>query len=327
VAEEARMSRPDEGLIHQWLDGECTPEESARLEQLVATDPDWAAAVAEARGLIAASSRIVGALDAVPRAMPTGSVAAPPSQDALAAKRHAPRRRLPAWAGMAAAVVLVAGTAYVLRERSMAPFETPAASLPAATPATPVTPVTTATTERDAGGSAVAVVTRDPRSIQPPTTVPALEPAPAADRVRAEAIRGAEAGVAAASGERVQVPTAALASAPPPAPSPATSPASSSAPLAPVKTTLARRAEPERILDSPNSISIVTATRVLAGCWRVSAPPELAGTLVNPAIRRASGDTLVLVTLRGEVHVTRNGDRLQGGLEALSVPCEPELPR
>ena len=75
------MSRPDEGLIHQWLDGECTPEESARLEQLVATDPEWAAAVAEARGLIAASSRIVQSLDAVPRAIDASNDPLPPPLD------------------------------------------------------------------------------------------------------------------------------------------------------------------------------------------------------------------------------------------------------
>lgn len=111
------MSRPDEGPIHQWLDGECTREESARIEALVASDPAWAAAVAEARGLIAASSRIVGALDAVPRATPS---AAP---SAASAPRQR-RRAVPSWAGLAAGLVLVAGTAYVLREKSTEPFAT-----------------------------------------------------------------------------------------------------------------------------------------------------------------------------------------------------------
>lgn len=60
------MSRPDEGMIHAWLDGELDAGESKRIEQLVATDPEWAAAAAEARGLVAASSRILGALDSVP---------------------------------------------------------------------------------------------------------------------------------------------------------------------------------------------------------------------------------------------------------------------
>ncbi|HVZ48875.1 MAG TPA: zf-HC2 domain-containing protein, partial [Gemmatimonadaceae bacterium] len=60
------MSHPDEGLIHAWLDGELDAAEAARVEALVRDDPGWAAAAAEARGLIAASGRIVGALDDVP---------------------------------------------------------------------------------------------------------------------------------------------------------------------------------------------------------------------------------------------------------------------
>jgi len=40
------MSRPDEGMIHAWLDGELTAEEGAELERRVASDPEWAAAVA-----------------------------------------------------------------------------------------------------------------------------------------------------------------------------------------------------------------------------------------------------------------------------------------
>ena len=59
------MSRPDEGLLHAWLDGELEAEEAARVERLVAEDAEWSAAAAEARGLIAASSRILGKLDVV----------------------------------------------------------------------------------------------------------------------------------------------------------------------------------------------------------------------------------------------------------------------
>jgi hypothetical protein len=57
------MSHVDEGLIHAWLDGELTGEEAARVERLIATDPMWAAVAAEARGLLAGASRILGALD------------------------------------------------------------------------------------------------------------------------------------------------------------------------------------------------------------------------------------------------------------------------
>ena len=60
------MSHPDEGTIHAWLDGALSPEESTAFETRLASDPVLQASVAEARGLIAASSRILGALDAVP---------------------------------------------------------------------------------------------------------------------------------------------------------------------------------------------------------------------------------------------------------------------
>ena len=60
------MPHPEEGLIHAWLDGELDTADSARVSELVARDREWASAAAEARGLIAASSRLAGALDRVP---------------------------------------------------------------------------------------------------------------------------------------------------------------------------------------------------------------------------------------------------------------------
>lgn len=60
------MQHPDQGTIHAWLDGALQQEEGAALEAHVASCAECQAAVAEARGLIAASSRIVSALDIVP---------------------------------------------------------------------------------------------------------------------------------------------------------------------------------------------------------------------------------------------------------------------
>jgi Putative zinc-finger len=60
------MQHLDEGTIHAWLDGALSAEDSARTEAHVATCATCAEAVAEARGLIAASSRILTALDNVP---------------------------------------------------------------------------------------------------------------------------------------------------------------------------------------------------------------------------------------------------------------------
>jgi hypothetical protein len=57
---------PEEGLIHEWLDGQLDDVAAARLEALVHTSPTFAAQVAEARGLLAASTRILQALDDVP---------------------------------------------------------------------------------------------------------------------------------------------------------------------------------------------------------------------------------------------------------------------
>ena len=60
------MQHPDEGMIHTWLDGELPAEEAAALETHAATCEQCKAAIAEARGFIAASSRIIGTLDNVP---------------------------------------------------------------------------------------------------------------------------------------------------------------------------------------------------------------------------------------------------------------------
>jgi hypothetical protein len=61
------MQHIDEGTIHSWLDGALSAEEAARVQAHVAECPQCAAAFAEARGFIAASSRILTALDHVPR--------------------------------------------------------------------------------------------------------------------------------------------------------------------------------------------------------------------------------------------------------------------
>src|ERR1700682_2443698 len=64
---EKKMQHLDEGTIHSWLDGALSADETALVEAHVAECPQCATAVAEARGFIAASSRILTALDHVPR--------------------------------------------------------------------------------------------------------------------------------------------------------------------------------------------------------------------------------------------------------------------
>jgi hypothetical protein len=73
------MQHPDEGTIHAWLDGALRPDEAARVEAHVAECAECAARVAEARGFVAASSRILSALDNVPR----GVVPSAPSRPIL----------------------------------------------------------------------------------------------------------------------------------------------------------------------------------------------------------------------------------------------------
>jgi hypothetical protein len=76
---------------------------------MTATDPEWAEAVAEARGLVAASSRVLSALDHVPA-------------DVIP-KRESARapRRLPWWAKAAAAVVIMTGGTVLVMQRAFMP--------------------------------------------------------------------------------------------------------------------------------------------------------------------------------------------------------------
>ncbi len=113
------MPAPDEGLIHAWLDGQLPPDEATRVEQLVATDAEWAAAAAEARGVIAASSRILSALDRVPSGVVPQRTVAPVA------------RRLPWWTKMAAAVVLVVGGSTLVMRRAPEPPPVTPLAMPA----------------------------------------------------------------------------------------------------------------------------------------------------------------------------------------------------
>jgi hypothetical protein len=304
VAKEARMSRPDEGMIHQWLDGECTPEESAEIERLIATDAAWAAAVAEARGLIAASSRIVGALDAVPRAMPAGSRAAPVVTPSVRPTR------VPSWMKVAAAVVVVAGTAYALRDRATEPFR----------PA--VTAVDGAVAPQPTMAAPMEVPTIGPantadRTVSPASPVPAAPAAvPLATPIaQAEATGAAGAGV---SEKSTAQPTT------PPAPPPRALDIARADEVAASRRARVAADAPRGAIARAQEMAPAAAPAfapTLEGCWRVSAPPELLGVLNAPVIRRESGDTLVIVTARGDVTVVRAGDELRGGLQAKRESC------
>ncbi len=57
---------PDEGSIHAWIDGEIDAPEAALLDEHVRGCAECATRVAEARGLAAGASRVVGQLDMAP---------------------------------------------------------------------------------------------------------------------------------------------------------------------------------------------------------------------------------------------------------------------
>ena len=130
----------DEGTIHAWLDGALSPDESARVEAHVNSCPECAALVAEARGLMAASSRILSSLDAVPAGVLPGSERITDQLAVLRARRAATNRRW--WQDRrvlaAASVVLVAGISSVVWRSSGVTStvpEVPPAVVDAVTPA------------------------------------------------------------------------------------------------------------------------------------------------------------------------------------------------
>ena len=60
------MEHTNEAQVHAWLDGELSLDEGAQFEAHITRCADCSALVAEARGLVAASSRILSKLDDVP---------------------------------------------------------------------------------------------------------------------------------------------------------------------------------------------------------------------------------------------------------------------
>ncbi|MEA2705580.1 MAG: hypothetical protein QOH22_368 [Gemmatimonadaceae bacterium] len=109
------MQHLDEGTIHSWLDGALSAEEAARVEVHVAQCPQCAAAVAEARGFIAASSRILTALDHVPR----GVVPAPSPVQWY---------NRSAWRAAAAVLVVAVGSLVVVRNGERSSVAEPAST-------------------------------------------------------------------------------------------------------------------------------------------------------------------------------------------------------
>ncbi len=126
------MQHLDEGTIHSWLDGALSADEAERVEAHVKECPQCASAVAEARGFIAASSRILTALDHAPRGVVP--VAAPK-------RRIAPL----VWRVAATVLVVAAGTLVVVNNRGGKSSQTSSALADRAITSTQPTAATTAT--------------------------------------------------------------------------------------------------------------------------------------------------------------------------------------
>ncbi|HET9634921.1 MAG TPA: zf-HC2 domain-containing protein [Gemmatimonadaceae bacterium] len=114
------MQHLDEGTIHAWLDGALTPDEAAQADAHVKDCPQCQAAVAEARGFIAASSRILTALDDAPRGVIPVA---------------APRRRVQPWIWRVAATALVVATGTLLLVKQRGGERTIASRAESAAPA------------------------------------------------------------------------------------------------------------------------------------------------------------------------------------------------
>jgi len=128
------MQHLDEGTIHAWLDGALSPEEAAKVDVHASECAQCAALVAEARGLIAASTRILNSLDDVP----SGVIPSAPS-DVASVPQIVKQRR---WYDRtdfraAAAILFVAGASLVIAKTQRKPtagFETAIATVGAAPP-------------------------------------------------------------------------------------------------------------------------------------------------------------------------------------------------
>ena len=108
---DAQSEHPDEGTIHAWLDGALDDAQARALAAHVASCRTCSERVAEARGLIAGASRIVGALDDVPTtgSAPWGQVTAGAPATSRAASAWRWLRVTPARAAIAATILVAIG--------------------------------------------------------------------------------------------------------------------------------------------------------------------------------------------------------------------------
>ena len=108
------MQHLDEGTIHAWLDGELSPLEAEQAARHAGECATCAAAVAEARGIIAGSARIVSALDDVPGGVIPGRT----TQRTSGSSMWSRLRLTPGRAALAATILLAVSTMLTVRSPS-----------------------------------------------------------------------------------------------------------------------------------------------------------------------------------------------------------------
>ena len=199
---------PDEGTLHAYIDGELPGAEAKALEAHVATCASCSAALAEARGLVAATSQVITALDAAPAVTRSSAAVIGRAGTAPAGRVSRPLIFRMPYARAAALLLLIGGSAFVAdrsgmfdggarpravsmeaevvqsSESAIAPAPEAAASAPAASaPASPApTSLSTA-----AVGSASGVVARKEAAPRVAANRAAQDGARAVDNARAMA--------------------------------------------------------------------------------------------------------------------------------------------
>lgn len=113
------MQHLDEGTIHAWLDGALAPPEAEQAAKHAAACATCAAAVAEARGTIAGSARIVSALDDVPGGVIPGRATSPATSTSMWRRL----RLTPGRAALAATILIAVSATLTLRS---SPLPSPA---------------------------------------------------------------------------------------------------------------------------------------------------------------------------------------------------------
>ena len=185
------MQHLDEGTIHSWLDGALSADEAAQVEAHVKECPQCAAAVAEARGFIAASSRILTALDNAPRGVVP--VAAPK-------KRVDPI----VWRVAATLLVVAGGTLVVFRSGAReAPIATTNADTSQNT-ITGVSPTAPASGETKMTAESTPPV-RKPANPTRGTTIGSLQPS--AVLIEKSAVKGGAGGATPPTSQALPAPT------------------------------------------------------------------------------------------------------------------------